>query len=806
MRRWTLWIGVVIAVVAIAWFAVRARRVEPDAVPAPLAAATRDASAPATSEPLASTAAVEVDATRPAPAREVVAAPAPERTQTPFGAVERVRVRGRLVTPDGSPVRDGHITGVNGTLGEISADANGAFEFDAHVVANAPIAQTYFYFATAEACSSRNFNAKPRAGEPCELGDIVLEPGCSLRATAVDERGSPIAGASIRLLPGAGEPSPGARFSGPPGGGVRHARTTAADGVLRLDGLQPGVKRAFLTAPGREWAWSAPLEVAPGRTADAGRLVLAARAEQARLALRLVDEQRRPVRAAVTVERGFFETSSVSTDADGRISIDCAPGETLQILCDTSSCERGPLVVEGLVVDGREHELLVPANPRVPLEVVDPRGAPIDAFDAHMQFDIAEKYWNYSSTACQITREARELPLLPTAFRLTVRASGFRSAVREFVAGERPARVRIELQPDPGVAGTVVAAGRPVAGARVALHRASEPHDGDPAPGFTSLCQSYSEAEGTTDVEGRFRIALATGGTWYASVAHAEFARALAGPIDVDAPGAAADLRIELDTGGAIEGFARGDRQSLERMQIVASSGDGIPLGATLDERGYFRFERLRAGTWQLAWSRPGTSVWGSHPSRAAARIRECKVAVGATTRCDLDVTPAAVLRGRIRIGSRPTVELRATIGSESNWQEQSVPLGADGSFEFLELDAGAARLGIADMSSSFAWSDSIELRGGENRWEWTPECGSLRTRLPLELGAVVWTLELRPEIGGTLQVPLSGDVQGEVWLPWLPVGEYKVSGWRPVELETKLPKVPNVRVHAGLTAGIAWD
>jgi len=240
-------------------------------------------------------------------------------------------------------------------------------------------------------------------------------------------------------------------------------------------------------------------------------------------------------------------------------------------------------------------------------------------------------------------RYRMQLPDAP--FSLEVSAPGFHTFTTERRALLDPATLssplEIVLHRAPIVRGRVVAAGRAVAGAHVELRR-DMPEALETVNGFRCVMNSMADARGSTVADGAFELTCDLDGAVWVRASAPGLAPGELGPLDVAQLGA--DLVLELNEGGAIEGrVLLPEGRDGEGTIVAVNHGDGAPRTQRAGPDGSFRFEHLCVGRWQVlanaAEVDPTRRAYTSLPEAEPIEWN-CEVSAGRSTRCDLDLRP----------------------------------------------------------------------------------------------------------------------------------------------------------------------
>jgi hypothetical protein len=199
------------------------------------------------------------------------------------------------------------------------------------------------------------------------------------------------------------------------------------------------------------------------------------------------------------------------------------------------------------------------------------------------------------------------------------------------------------LRPASRVRGRVTAAGAPVSGARVVV---LEDMDGSGALVNDFKCvvmRDFPRGRASSDADGGFALDVDVDrGFWIRAEAEGWVAAEL-GPLDPTKLHADEVFELALTHGGAIEGrVVRADGKSGEGTIVAINHGDGAARTMRAGPDGFFRFDALVPGRWQVLPREtevdPDTTSYSI--DHGAKPIEwSCEVAAGRTTRFDLDLT-----------------------------------------------------------------------------------------------------------------------------------------------------------------------
>jgi RNA polymerase sigma-70 factor (ECF subfamily) len=626
------------------------------------AASSNAAIASVAFEPRASDTPVELAASRAA----VVAAPepAPATPATTLEAARRVaRFDARFVDPDGAPWADVRVR-VRAPLLRFAFDpdpsvASGRdgrleveFEFPELPFAALENRNEWSFeiVATRAGCTLHKQSAVLHVGETTHLGDVVLTNGVRVLGVVFGADGHAVAGARVGVL--VGEPTERAarvRLEGSERFDDEFAATTDAAGAFLLDGVAPGSQRFWAGAPGMRFTWTSPLEVPAGRDLADVRLVLEPLADVDTIEGRIVDADDRPASASLYcafkgADREWQRMADV--DEQGRFTIFV---EQNPAVCELSAI--------GMAVDGKTMRRSVrdvkpgtrglvirfdrEPRPAIAVRVRDPKGAPID--DA--RFMLTADAFADDPDPIRIAPGDFELEAADSPWSLDISAPGFRTASRgPYAPGAGPSELEVVLEPALRLRGRVVAAGQPIAGARIeACEDVSE--SGMLVNGFRCRLSRFPRAKAQSDARGEFEIDCDFDGEFWLRATADGWADGELGPIHTgafDGGDSGARVELELTRGGAIEGrVVLADDADAEGFIVAINHGDGRARTQRAGPGGRYRFEGLAPGDWQVLASErevdPGTTRYSSLTGRAPIEW-DCVVTAGATTRFDLDL------------------------------------------------------------------------------------------------------------------------------------------------------------------------
>jgi len=508
-------------------------------------------------------------------------------------------------------------------------------------------------FAQREGCATRLLRATATLGRTTDLGDVVLLPGVRLAGRVLDEQGLPLEGATVGLaaveLPedsGDGPPLDEGMLRRHGSEGFERERTVAsgAGGAFELTGVAAGAHRLWAHATGMRFGWTEPFEVRAGEDLFALELRLSALLATDRITGIVFDPSGEPLGGARLMSTYQHEHESGSTTSDvgpdGRFELVLRRETRYSFVASDREGRYADAYAWDVTPGARELELRLGEVRTFEASVRDEEGRPL----ADCRFETSMEVGG-AMTSSDGRPEVREpglyalvLPSIP--FELVVEADGFQPATFENLRPESVgARLEVVLTRAPRLAGRVVADGKPLAGARVTLHRAVV--DGSYwRDGFYCLYRPEAVDQATSAADGRFTLTCKQPGPMWVRATSAGWTAADLGPLEPSAPG---ELRIELTGGGSIEGrVLLPDGADAEGVVVGVSRGDGHPRTLRAGPEGRFRFDHLMPGRWQVQRRESEldpSSVTTMSNSNPVEIEWSCTVEPGRVTRFDLDLT-----------------------------------------------------------------------------------------------------------------------------------------------------------------------
>lgn len=565
----------------------------------------------------------------------------PTRTETePAGAGDEVAigagVLGRVVDEQGAPIAGALVWiserwqfGAAPTPSPVTEDpahkritgADGSFLFE-RLPAGAEMNLWAFHA-----------DYSPRLGPPFsardevqELPPIVLEQGATLEGVTQDEGGNPVPARVELIYQDAGNLRAGT-LAEQREQDLRLGRlkTVESDFSGRFSFRNVGTGSIWAlraSAAGYATAEKMPLMLQAGKPPEPQVLVLGT--EHVIAGLVLTDE-RQPIggaqiTASRTQPRPVFTAQCVS-EPDGTFTLRGLPEGVYGLAAVADGYAYGS--VKRIEVDAPPIEVMLGRKGGVAGRVTGPDGAGLARFRLELlrtrrntaQYGDTGLSWDVESADGSYRIESLDAG----SYVLLVRAdgacptySGAFQVGRDVVLG-----MDVQMRGGGRVHGRVLDAdGRPLAGAEVSLHGAQfQPANGNGFfAGSAGDPDNVPESKTRTDRDGRFRFEHAFPGALKLHVQHGTHLPESV-PVTV-AEGATADAGdIRLYAGGSVSGVALDqDGKPLSGGTVSLTREDGGELfhaSALLDARGAFRFDGLRAGSYELfAFPNVGDALW----------------------------------------------------------------------------------------------------------------------------------------------------------------------------------------------------
>jgi hypothetical protein len=322
----------------------------------------------------------------------------------------------------------------------------------------------------------------------------------------------------------------------------------------------------------------------------------------------------------------------------------------------------------------------------------------------------------------------------------------------------------------------------PIAGAKLSLCEQRESAN-TISDGFRSYVNTFDAVRTTSAEDGSFQLGITSSGRFSVFADAEGFARGQYGPVELSADAAPAEIVIQLDTGGALEGkVLMPSGRSPAGVIVGINRGDGKPLRQTVGADGVFRFERLIAGPWELRRAADplaptsATFTGGGPEKPKPILLREdFTIIVGQTTHKDLDLRESGtcVLEVDLRNNSAPARGWNLGLRPKGNGiVHGGLPRATTDENGHARLEGefdGECELSLsppAEAASALHMRTDVRLQRGTNSWsrdlatgrvegviaDWNPDAG-LEWKIPGN--AEFFPLVLRPDAKGHFVEPL---------------------------------------------------
>jgi hypothetical protein len=483
-------------------------------------------------------------------------------------------------------------------LGRQSTPADGTFRFEVAPGSGYKVTASYQGFAEASMAG-----LSVEQGETTETRPLILLIGGRVRGVVTSENGLPIPDAKVLVVLqrhlGAGiwkTPGPSARTDG--------------SGYYEVTNVPPGKKVVFAGAEGYATASVYDVEVQDGVVTESIDFALKEGVKISGVVLEADTEvpiegatvfatpvyPTDPSRGSTTSDAaGFFEMTSFAPHRTYRVKATkpgYIPGNITIVLGGTSDMvlylERNG-GIRGQVVDAVTGQPV----PSFSIRYGESRGAEgIVGFGQRRNFDSPDGTFEI-------------FDLNPKQYVFEVWADGYaftRSDPIEVRRGEWVAGLRFALGQGGTVEGKVVEAlsGSPVSGASV-LIRPGDRMD----PFFHNRYNPYLVRESApTGADGRFSVANVGPGNYWIQIDHEEYAQKIVEGIQISEGGRIDVGSVPIFRGGIIEGTVRaGNGEPIFRAQMLLT-GEGYRNRVRTDRDGFYRFEKVPAGSYTLSVER----------------------------------------------------------------------------------------------------------------------------------------------------------------------------------------------------------
>ena len=736
-------------------------------------------------------------------------AEAPAPAPPPTAAID-----GRCVDVDLVSIAGARVTRLGEDEGSVLSAGDGRFE----LARAADRAQPATLRVEAAGFATRFLEIHLPAREPVHLGDVVLEPGGSVRGRVIGPLGAPFAGARVSVsTPDLWGSLEEARVQGPRGTPLVEG-VSGADGRFVVAGVGEGPRRTWAVADGMRYAVTPPIEVRAHETGDEIELRLEPIQRDDRISGVVLSPEAEPVPDASII--GFERTARSATsfgivaDAAGRFELQAKVNHVYDLEVSDPEDRWSTVELEGVAPGTHALEIRFPSPRWIDVDVAAQDGTPIEDFELVADGEDMRTVRMFGRSASGPHADGRARLRVPTVpFWVRVDARGFAPAEKgPFLPDQVPGALGFELVPEPGLRGRVLADGRPIGGAKVALF-GSDPSWRIQHSGYPALQNPRPDDQTTTDGEGRFTLRVRRAGSFVVRAEADGWAATDTERLALDPRTGLDGFELELGRGGALEGHvlvAAGRDPS--GVIVVVNRGDAFPRSVRSDERGFFRFEGLTSGPWELARgtidvdARAGTSFSGARVPTVIPF--NCSVQDGETTVWDLDLRAFEPCRlaGVLHVNGTSAKDWSVTAWPGASEAMVGTPpatgTAADGSFAFTLDEPGPVRLSFAppaELGGAGRLDVVTELRPGANDWRGDFAMGRLSGRClsPLEAGEESLFYNTAAGVTPSCWLPIRPGADGRFVLPFVPAGKGSVR--RLKELDGEWTTLVETEIQAGV-------
>ena len=685
---------------------------------------------------------------------------------------DTVHVKGRFIDRYGVPIEGVRVMSYRSSSALTASDSDGLFEAVAPINLHPSTGAEVHLYADKENYAQAKLGAKATHGDTIHLGDIVLyvpEARGLVSGVVVDQRGIPVSDAWVGWtnLDIDEDSVSSLRLSGPSSfrgdfrdgdpmdrRGLFEEPNTRLDGTFFLQGVQVGRGRVWATSDETLCTFSDVVEVRASEETTGIKLTLETPPADRLVRGIVLDPKGNPVpEARIKVICWSGKTScsmSLDTcDSEGRFSyiLGKKTRHTFEALVESkpNDIARVDDITEGT------QDLVIQFTVRngLCLSVHSIGGEAVDVFNVATKEEDRFANWSESTYRKQdLDKDGlAEVSVPRDKFSVKVESAGYQpTLIGPFEPAALPERVEVILIPIPGVTGCVSTDGQPVPGAKISLCKAVEPGTVQTVNDF--VCRSYQRRTITeeSDHEGFFTLWLRESGIFYLRAEADGFAVSEVGPIRIDHKVGKRNLEIVLTNGGAIEGYVE-PPPNLSRAGIIVviSRGDGFSWSTRTDENGFYRFENLTPGPWQVGFREKEINLGGGHTANSW-RVEStptipwsCVVEEGRTTRYDLDmIAEKMCVSGTLTLYGEEATGWKASLWSNrgGGGSISESTLNDQGRFRMKIPIAGTYLLqiigGVSD-ESQLVIRDFIHVEEGTNSWSCTLSFGRVEVNgLPL--------------------------------------------------------------------------
>ncbi|MFT5286400.1 MAG: RNA polymerase sigma factor (sigma-70 family) [Planctomycetota bacterium] len=657
--------------------------------------------------------------------------------------LQSTSISARFLDTDGNPL--GRLE-LHGTFGRTEATA--FTSIDGEVALKLPPeqdSQVWRLEARGEGYASVQLFARVRPGDTTHLGDIQLNPGGTLSGVVLDTGGTPVANATIVALDAEIYPHIWEhRYQWSNGGFFTHEKQfarTNAKGEFQLRGIPVGAVRLGSRAEGMAAVLSSKIDVRASEEGFGLVITLAPLEPDQRIEGVVLSSNGSPLpHARLRIVSNHAQTSKYA-DANGRFCLAFRPEDEVQLSATSPEEPDSKATQAGLHPGDLDVVLQFPKRAPVELRVVDSTGAPVDRFALEVVDQLHNlTVANYSEDHHEAGRMQLDLPNEPRT--LLILAPGFAEGRIEWNEALFELNViEVSLDSTAPVSGVVTASGTPIAGTRITLIEGTD--EGVVTNGFPVRFRDYLKVdEVISNAFGEFALTVREPGSFYIFADSEGYALSELGPISLSPETGHSDLNIALVRGGSIAGRVFGTKENGAVGAIVGiSRGDGHAKTNRTGSDGFFRFEHLTPGPWQvqLVDEEFDGSFSSTGNGKPHLKIPSNCTVTNATetwfeirTDAELDSSETPIVHGVLTIDGEPPVGWIAQLAATEEFgatDGDPVPIDSSGHFELRASSTGRKRISL--RSRSMFIFDVLDLSIGDNPWSLNVETGALAGSVP---------------------------------------------------------------------------
>ncbi len=456
-------------------------------------------------------------------------------------------------------------------------------------------------------------------GEVHDLGSIVMEPGSTVSGVVVDGVGNPVADALVYVMqPKEDRDEPRRGLLGPGfWSGVRRYPTRSGfDGSFLIEGAPPGAMHVAANQLGYRWGYSDSLTVDGHTSIDGLTISLAELASDERIDGRVLSPDGSPAPGAWlkvrTGEDGGLRPRWQRSDGRGFFTLPVEPDETYAVQAQDSERTFTPVELGG-VRPGESITLKLLDELWIDLAVTLPAGSEVWPTDPRWMRPSIKVWregeeWSYQTLHSQpidFTQATQRLQAHAEPFSIGITVPGFRRvSFGPFDYGSAPSTLECLLEPLAVVSGVVRFRGEPIEGARVSLKREYARNTKVSLLGFVQrfMAPSDPESNATTDVDGRFRLAVTERETYFVQVWAKEYPSPELESLELGPSLGRENWDIDIPEPGRLEGrVVAPPGKEFHKIEVQVSRGDMRTHRANVEDNGSFVVEGLGPGSWMIS-------------------------------------------------------------------------------------------------------------------------------------------------------------------------------------------------------------